>query len=1029
MSKQYWKGLEELRNDAEFVRAKNNEFPEHLPLDAIVGKKADDITVTPRRDFLKFLGFSVAAASLAACEAPVRKTIPYLFKPEQVTPGVSNWYASTYWDGHDFAPIVVKTREGRPIKIEGNTLSKATQGGTSARVQASVLSLYDSTRLPGPTMGGNPAKWDAIDNDIKSKLSTIATAKGNIRILSGTVVSPSTMKVISEFAAKYPGTKHIQYDAVSCSAMRTANKESFGVEEIPSYNFDKANVIAAFDCDFLVNWYSPIKHARQYAETRKVNAGKKSMSRHWQFESALSLSGSNADARVLVKPSMQGAAIASLYNAVAKMAGAATVSAASAGDIQKDIDTLAKELWENKGKSLVVSGINNVAVQNLVNGINSMLENYGTTIDLDNPSYLRKGNDAEVAALMDEMNKGDVTGLLIYNCNPVYTLPNGAKFGEALKKVSLTVSFADRADETASMCQYVCPDHHSLESWNDAEPRKGIYTLAQPTIAPLFATRQFAESLLVWTGNTMNYHDYIVDHWTKNILNGATWNKTLQDGILYKEETPAKPYKSNANLAAAANSLSNMKGGAMEMMIYEKSAIGSGVQANNPWLQELPDPVSKITWDNYLSVSPKDARDKGWKQGNVVSLKVSGMNAVNVPVVVQPGQMPGTVSLALGYGRTAGGKVANKIGVNAYPFVSMMDGAMMYAAPSVEISKTVEDDYLLAATQMHHTMMGRAPVRETFLAEYIKDAKAGNEEELFGVKVGQEETKESASKINLWDNHEIGNHHWGMSIDLNSCIGCGACVVACSAENNVPVVGKLEVSRSREMHWIRIDRYYSSDADPKENEKGNLTAMEVPSDNPKVLFQPVMCQHCNHAPCETVCPVVATTHSSEGLNQMAYNRCVGTRYCANNCPYKVRRFNWFQFDSNSAFKDVNPSQDDLGRMVLNPDVVVRARGVMEKCSMCVQRLQEGKLIAKKAGRPVKDGEINTACAQACPTKAITFGDSLNKDSMLSKAWNPEERSYHLLEELDVQPNVSYKVKVWNREEAAVIHREAEKEKV
>jgi len=1023
MSKQYWKGLEELHNDAEFVRAKNNEFREHLPLDEIVNEKASDITVTPRRDFLKFLGFSVAAASLAACEAPVRKTIPYLFKPEQVTPGVANWYASTYHDGHDFCPIVVKTREGRPIKIEGNSLSKMTQGGTSARVQASVLSLYDNTRLKGPMLGGKEAKWDYIDNDIKNKLETIATAKGNIRILSSTVVSPSTLKVIEEFGAKYPGTKHIQYDAVSCSAMRAANKESFEVEGIPSYYFDRANVIAAFDCDFLVNWISPIKHARQYGDTRKLNNGKKTMSRHWQFESALSLSGSNADKRVGVKPSGQGAAIASLYNAVAKMAGAATVNAGSAGDAQKDIDTLAKELWENKGKSLVVCGINNIAIQNLVNGINSMLDNYGTTIDLDNVSNLRKGNDADVASLMDEMNKGDVNALLIYACNPVYSLPNGKQFGDALKKVSLSVSFADRADETASLCQYICPDHHALESWNDAEPRTGVYTLCQPTIAPLFSTRQFADSMLIWSGNSMNYHDYIVDHWTKNILKGTEWNKALQDGILEGEQPAAKNYKSNANLSAAADSLSKMKSGGMEMVIYEKSAIGSGVQANNPWLQELPDPVSKITWDNYLSVSPKDAREKGWQQGNVVAVKANGIS-FNAPVVVQPGQIAGTVSLALGYGRTAAGKVANGIGVNAYPLVASVDGSMLYAATGVEISKTVEDDYLLAATQTHHTMMGRRPVRETVLEEYIKEPHANNEEELFSVKVGKEETKKSAKQVTLWDEHEGGNHHWGLSIDLNSCIGCGSCVVACTAENNVPVVGKLEVSRSREMHWIRIDRYYSSDADPKEeHEKGDLKAMENPSDNPNVVFQPVMCQHCNHAPCETVCPVIATNHSSEGLNQMAYNRCVGTRYCANNCPYKVRRFNWFKYSDNAMF-DYNMN-DDLGKMVLNPDVVVRSRGVMEKCSMCVQRLQDGKLIAKKAGRKLKDGEINTACAQACPTQAITFGDYMDKESRLSKMWNPEERSYHLLEELDVQPNVFYQVKVWNREggEAVAVHHE------
>jgi len=1015
-NKQYWKGLDELHNDAEFVRHKNNEFKEHLPLDKIAEERMSDITVAPRRDFLKFLGFSVAAASLAACEAPVVKTIPYLIKPEQITPGIANWYASTYFDGYDYCPIVVKTREGRPIKIEGNTLSSMTKGGTSARVQASVLSLYDQARLKNPVDNGAPSKWATVDNGIMGKLATIASSKGKIRILSSTIISPSTLRAIDEFAKKYPETKHITYDAISCSAMRQANKESFGVEAIPSYRFDKANVIAAFDCDFLVNWISPIEYARQYSETRKLNNGKKELSKHYQFESALSLTGSNADMRVGVKPSQQGAVIANLFNAIAKKAGATAVNAGSIGDLSKNVDKLADELWENKGKSVVVCGINNTAIQNLVNGINSLLGNYGTTIDLDNHCNLRKGNDAEVAALIDEMSKGEVAALFIYGCNPVYTLPNGAKFGEALKKVSLSVTFAPRMGETASLCQYICPDHHPLESWNDAEPKAGAYSLTQPTIAPLFSTRQFAESLLVWSGNATSYRDFLMKNWSENILKGAAWNKTLQDGVLEQTASEAKNYKSNANLSAAADAVSKMNGGGIEMTVYEKAGIGSGVQANNPWLQELPDPVSKVTWDNYLAVSPKDAREKGWKQGNVVEIKANGVSK-NVPIFIQPGQMAGTVSLAVGYGRAGIGKVAHGVGVNAYPFTSMADGNMVYSCSNVTINKTVEEDYQLATTQTHHTMMGRAPVKETVLAAYLKDAKAGNETEMFAEKVGATSVKKPAAAVNLWDSFDIGNHHWGLSIDLNSCIGCGSCVVACNAENNVPVVGKAEVARSREMHWIRIDRYFSSDADPKEGAtKMDLKKMEDASDMPSVVFQPVMCQHCNHAPCETVCPVVATNHSSEGLNQMAYNRCVGTRYCANNCPYKVRRFNWFEYDTNPSFTDINPSQNDLGKMVLNPDVVVRARGVMEKCSMCVQRLQEGKLIAKKAGRPVKDGEINTACAGACPTQAITFGDYNDKASRISKAWNPEERSYHLLEELDVQPNVFYQTKVWNREE-------------
>jgi Fe-S-cluster-containing dehydrogenase component len=415
-----------------------------------------------------------------------------------------------------------------------------------------------------------------------------------------------------------------------------------------------------------------------------------------------------------------------------------------------------------------------------------------------------------------------------------------------------------------------------------------------------------------------------------------------------------------------------------------------------------------------VTVAPADAREKGMKQGNVVNVK-AGSVSVKLPVVVQPGQAAGTIGVAIGYGRTVAGKVADSRGVNAYPFVTAA-GMLGYNISGVTIEKTADDDYVLAGTQTHHTMMGREIVKETTLSEWMKDPKAGNPEEVIGVHVGHEKTDKPVEQVTLWDEFESGHHHWGMSIDLNSCTGCGSCVIACSAENNVPVVGKDEVLRSREMHWMRIDRYYSSDADPKEGEKGDNGLMEIPSDNPRVVFQPVMCQHCNHAPCETVCPVIATSHSSEGMNQMTYNRCVGTRYCANNCPYKVRRFNWFKYSDNAQFADANLSMnDDLGKMVLNPDVTVRSRGVMEKCSLCVQRIQEGKLNAKRAGKAIEDGQIQTACAQSCPTNAITFGDYNNKSSRINKMWDPNGRSYHLLRELNVQPNVFYLTKVRNIE--------------
>lgn len=1011
MSQRYWKGMEELRNEPEFTRLKNNEFYENLPLDELVQKKSDDTGATPRRDFLKFLGFSVAAASLAACEAPVRKSIPYLIRPDQVTPGIANWYASTYFDGYDYCSVLVKTRDGRPIKLEGNTLSSITKGGVNARVQASVLSLYDSNRYKSPMAADKSAVWADVDKTIAEKLSGIAAKGGKIRILSSTVNSPSTLKVIGEFAAKYSNTKHVQYDAVSAAAIRQANLESFGAAVIPSYNLDKAQSIVSIGCDFLVNWISPVEHAKQYSATRKLGNDKKSMSRHTQFETALSVTGSNADRRVPVKPSQQLSVAAGIYNAIAAKSGAAAVTCNASGELLKAINATAEELWNNKGKAVVVCGINNVAIQNLVNGINALLGSYGSTIDLDNPSNLRNGSDADVASLMEEISKGEVAALFVYNCNPVYTHPKGADLAKAMKNMELTVSFSDRPDETASLCGYNCPDLHVLESWNDFEPRRGMYSLSQPTIAPLFDARQMQESLMAWMGAPGNYHDYLRANWSAKV--GGSWEKAVQDGVVETTAVTASSYSCKADLSAAAATATG--GSGMEVVIYEKVGLGNGAQANNPWLQELPDPITKITWDNYVTVAPADAREKGWKQGTVVNVKANGV-AVKVPVVVQPGQAAGTLGIALGYGRTVAGKVADTRGVNAYPLVAI-DGAMFsYAVSGVAVEKTTDDDYVLAGTQTHHTMMGREIVKETTLSQWQKDPKAGNPEELFAVHVGHEATKKPAEEVTLWDEFESGHHHWGMGIDLNSCIGCGSCVVACTAENNVAVVGKDEVLRSREMHWMRIDRYYSSDADPKEGEEGDIKLMEIPSDNPRVVFQPVMCQHCNHAPCETVCPVIATSHSSEGMNQMTYNRCVGTRYCANNCPYKVRRFNWFKYSDNEQFSMNTAMNDDLGKMVLNPDVTVRSRGVMEKCSLCVQRIQEGKLNAKRAGKAIEDGQIQTACAQSCPTNAITFGDFNLKGSGINKAWDPKGRSYHLLGELNVQPNVFYQTKVRNIEE-------------
>jgi molybdopterin-containing oxidoreductase family iron-sulfur binding subunit len=1064
--KKYWKGLDELNETPGFVATKNKEFSEHIAIDEFLGKEGLKQSSTSRRDFLKYLGFSIAAASLAACEAPVVKTIPYVIKPEEVTPGTDNWYASTYFDGNDYCSILVKTRDGRPIKIEGNRNSSVTKGGVNARVHASLLSLYDSARAMNPYKGGKATTWDNVDKEIGDKLAAAAAKGGAIRILSSTIISPSLKNIISEFSAKYPTTKHVTWDAVSFSGMTKANMNSFGKNVIPTYSFDKAEVIVSIAADFLTNWLSPVEFAAQYGMNRKVSKEKKEMSKHVQFETIMTVSGANSDMRVQIKPSEEGVVAVNLYNAVAQQMGMPTLPSSVTG-YDDMIKKTAADLIAHKGKCMVIAGSNDVGVQMVVNEINKILGNYNNVINIDRACNLRQGNDEEFAALVKEMNDGKVDVLITYNTNPAYTASGAVKFVDAWKKVPCKVSLADRLDETASAADYVCPDNHYLESWGDSNPYAGVYSLTQPAIYPLFSkprfegTRSAAETLMKWSGSTAaDYYSYIVDYWKKDLLPSQSeegggymftelWNKTLQSGVFEKAMTEAtdEPRHEMADvtmagsegagkmtLAEAASSIaSGSKGGNFEVVLYEKTSMGNGNQANNPWLQELPDPISKVTWDNYICMNPADMKDMKMSlmeednhKASVATVTVNG-STIKLPVHPQPGQAKGTIAIALGYGRTNAGKVANGIGANAYPWVQWVNNTFQYKVAGAQVAATTEM-YELAATQTHHTMIGRPIIKETSLEDWQKNPASGNEEE----KIEMLGKKESFKDVNLWDDFDkkeevnlINNAdnlglRWKMAVDLNSCIGCGACVVSCTAENNVPVVGKDEIMRNREMHWIRIDRYYSSDMSWEKAKDQNLSEstrmydMMVPSnDNPEVAFQPVMCQHCNHAPCETVCPVLATSHGSEGINQMVYNRCVGTKYCANNCPYKVRRFNWFNYYRDEKFTDVNPSQDEIGRMVLNPDVVVRSRGVMEKCSFCLQRIQGGKLKAKIESRTIKDGEIQPACAQSCPTHALVFGNVNDPDSEVAKLIG-DERSYLLLADIDTQPNVFYMTKVKNR---------------
>ncbi|MBX0290766.1 TAT-variant-translocated molybdopterin oxidoreductase [Hymenobacter sp. HSC-4F20] len=1004
-SPKYWKGIEELENSPEFVKNALTEFADFLPVKESNGSA--DATVAPRRDFLKLMGFGIAAATLASCEAPVRKAIPYLNKPEEVDPGIANFYASTFFNGQDYNSILVKTREGRPIKFEGNPESPITRGGLSARAQAVVLSLYDGGRLQHFAKKGAKIDKDQLDQEVRNALA----GAGRIAIVSPTIISPSTKKVIADFATRFAGTEHIMYDVNSAAGLLRANG---GV--LPAYDFSKADVIVSFGADFLGTWISPVEYARQYITNRKVSKEKQTMSRHFQFESNMSLTGSNADVRVPLKPSEMGEAVLAVYNTVVGGGSASSYT-------DKRVQTAAAELKRAGARGLVVSGSNDPAVQALVAAIN---QNLGSAaVDVANPSMVRQGDDARMSRLLRDISAGQVGAVIFYHANPVFDHPMGADLAAALKagKVRTTISLNDRLDETGELCTYAAPDHHFLESWNDYEPKRGFLSLAQPVITPLFATRQAQDSLLTWAGNPTTYYNYLRSQW-RGVLGGdfnKAWDKAVHDGVATGSASPAPVAQVAAGLdvnGAISAIKSAPKASGIELAIYEKVGIGNGSNlfANNPWLQELPDPVTKATWGNYVTVPRAYAAAQGWEQGDVVKVSVNG-KSVELPILIQPGQATGTVGIALGYGRVKAGKVGNELGQNVLPLVAMRNDAIVYSNV-VQITPTGAKSPI-AQTQTHHTIMDRKQVvQEATLKQYIDNPKEVTEYE----KISTPEGLAKPNKVSLWQDYEYKNHHWGMAIDLNSCIGCGSCVIGCQAENNVAVVGKQEVINRREMHWLRIDRYYSSNHHKTEFEtKGKLdtyAAMEDPSENPQVIFQPMLCQHCNHAPCETVCPVLATTHSSEGLNQMTYNRCVGTRYCANNCPYKVRRFNWFSYYSNEKFETVNGHMfTDLGRMVLNPDVTVRARGVMEKCSFCVQRIQLGKLEAKKQKRRPQDGEVVSACAQSCPTQAIVFGDMRDPNSRISQILRREdgERAFHVLDSINVQPNVTYLTKIRNTE--------------
>jgi len=1019
----FWKGFDELEQTDAFLAEQKNEFYEGLPLDEVLSDS--DSPQTNRRDFLKFFGFSVAAVSLAACnKTPVKYAIPYITKPDNVTPGLPLFYASSAYTHNEGRPVLVKVREGRPIKLEPNPEAPFYGSGLDGLAHSSILSLYDTNRTRGPLKKGQRSSeqgdWNKIDAEIIDALKKVQSSGKKIGIISRNNTSLLMDKAVSKFKEIFANAEWVAYEPISYTGILKANEQAFGKKVIPTYHFQNADVIVSFNADFLGTWLNASKAQSDFAANRSPES--KKMSRLYQLESLMSMTGTNADVRIPMRSSKLGLHLIKLYNLVTK-------GSDSEGEevVGNTITKIAEDLKKNKGRAVVVCGSNDPNHQLLVNAINTAIGAYDSVVDLNNAYNGASTDDADFNKFVSEASNGQYGAVIFADSNPLYSFKG---FDKVLNKVGVKISMSLIPDETARECEFLTPNLHAFESWDILSPYQGKYVFNQPTISPVFNGRSMYSSLLAWTGTELAGEgeasfDYL---FTKEVFAeklGGDFNTTIEKG--FTEQTPNSNVvpSLSVSMGEVIGNIKKVKPSNQELVIYQKVGIKDGTYSNNPWAHEMPDPVTKVCWDNYLTISKPDADAQKLNDGDVVSLTANGHTIESIPVLVQPGQVKGSYGIALGYGRDYASDVKNDmkdLGKNAYPFVKFVNGAASYVATDVKIEK-VSGQYILARTQSHNSIEGRDIVRDATFNEYLEDPKVKNHHK--------------HHIVSIWEEHDYSKgHHWAKVIDMNACNGCSACVVACSIENNVPVVGRDEVRRRREMHWIRVDRYYAFEA-PKDEElsmsivnggdqsikKGDFITQEKVADaytkqigstdyyqNVKTIHQPMMCQHCNNAPCETVCPVLATTHSSEGLNQMTYNRCIGTKYCANNCPYKVRRFNWFRYNENTKF-DYHFS-NDLGKMVINPDVTVRSRGVMEKCSMCVQRIQAAKLEAKKDSRKLATDEFTVACAQTCPSGAIVFGDLNDPNSKVAKLYQ-NERGYHAIEEVGTHPGVKYLVKLRN----------------
>jgi molybdopterin-containing oxidoreductase family iron-sulfur binding subunit len=956
--------------------------------------------LTTRRSFLKAAGFSVAGALTASCSrGPVSKAVPYIQQPEGFTPGRPVSYASTCDACEAGCGVIVTTRDGRPLKIEGNPDHPLSGGATCAAGQAAILGLYDDQRLHVPLHRGRRSTWTEVDQVVAAELARIRRNGGAVRLLTPTVTSPTADALMNAFLTSFANARRVVYDPISSSAILDAYALTHGVRLLPRYLFDQAHLIVSFDADFLGSWFSPVEHTRGYSAGRRPDERTPTKSFHIHVESRLSLTGSNADHRVIVAPGDLAHLVTHVAVRVADLAGMPLPATGLASSpLEAEADTIARRLWTARNRGLVVSGSQDRRVQALCAFINYAIGAEGVTIDLDRPSYQRSGRDADVAALRAELSQGEVAALFVAGVNPIYDLPNAETLARDLGRVELLVSTAQRVDETSALATVVCPSSHPLESWGDAEPVAGVVSVVQPTILPLHDTRTLLESLEAWTtGSPRPALTLVREHWERAIYPRAAgtgqpesfdqfWDRTLERGfIAIASREGGERRRLNVGAVDTVLQSEPQPTPRFALVLYQTVAMLDGRHAHNAWLHELPDPVTKVTWDNYACFSPAAARRLDIRDGDVVRVASEDNLALELPAIVQPGQHDTVVAIALGYGRAGTERFNNigppwlearrragVVGVRASGLITAVDGTRIYAGRPVVVAKTGLY-HPLASTQTHHSLTGGSTAGAGPEARSIV-------QELTLGDLRQQPVVPPEPPRDLWPtDHPHPGHRWGMTVDLNACTGCSACVIACQAENNVPVVGQDEVRRGREMHWIRIDRYYA----------GSEQA-------PELLHQPMMCQHCENAPCETVCPVLATVHSDEGLNEQVYNRCVGTRYCANNCPYKVRRFNWFDY----------PHEDALQNLVFNPNVTVRSRGVMEKCTLCVQRIEEAKIEARRTGQRLADGAIKTACQQVCPAEAIVFGDLNDPTSRVARLAGGR-RAYRVLEDLNTKPAVRY----------------------